>query len=786
MLLLYLRDFTNGACSAISYNGIANHLSFSGVTATNCGIESRMCMNGGTINISPVGYKNLFNTRQMSISFWIAANTVGICMGNEDTSGLNNRGYSIFLYPSVNDLHLSWQDDSGATPCAPVIYGVIKSGDWNHICVVNNNGNVKVYVNGTKVHEETMQTWTKNWSAADSAQLVKCQSGNYIDAVRFYNHALSEEEVLNEYKHTFVNINNTKNNFSDWKFPVLNHNVSESFTGIPKEYTQVEYIESTGTQFIDTNITISKAVPSCMEYDMQVMSWNDGYSGANGYLQLQANSSYINTSSRCNVKVDYNSGKTNYYNNDNLVLTKDWSSYNGSSVKVGIFKLGDASNTWHSSTSNFSMRLYSLKIWYNNAMYRYYIPVKRNSDGKPGLYDMINKVFYVNSGTNEFIIGSNHTSSHIDGMEFNGLNAYLQIPHINNFKVDKLLTINVWAYMENWEDWMGDMRLISCTESGGWNIETNGEYIQAAINTGTYSTGFLAHAPSLSSGWHMFTMTFSYLTSQFKGYCDGELKFTITTPAAYIRYHDSNYIMIGCEATGNASPGGSYFKGMIADFKMIAGELTQQEITDLYDGKIKFLSNYTIKASNIRQNYNTVEFKNNNVINCNTFKRNCVYIRYIRDWLIGGSTVNGDVHWNGIRAYDESSTDLTANAHSYLNADPNQESTTGLLKTAYTADNWSNANCHTSAQAFQYIDLGSLKPVNRIEVHHYGEDRRIYNEHKLEISEDGINWETIHDSNIHGTYTELPVSQGVVTFYPVPKNIRFLNNGDIIATNVIF
>lgn len=56
-------------------------------------------------------------------------------------------------------------------------------------------------------------------------------------------------------------------------------------------------------------------------------------------------------------------------------------------------------------TNNASIRIFYCKIWNNTTLARNMIPCERCSDGKPGLYDTVNNVFYVNQGTGEFIKG---------------------------------------------------------------------------------------------------------------------------------------------------------------------------------------------------------------------------------------------------------------------------------------------------------------------------------------------------------------------------------------------
>ena len=94
------------------------------------------------------------------------------------------------------------------------------------------------------------------------------------------------------------------------------------------------------------------------------------------------------------------------------------------------------------------------------------------------------------------------------------------------------ITVSLWAYMDNWADYGtssgdGNMRLISCTEGGGWNIESyddNNIHIVAYDKGVGYKGVILGKWTTLSSGWHHFAFTFD--GEYLKGYLDGELKGT--------------------------------------------------------------------------------------------------------------------------------------------------------------------------------------------------------------------------------------------------------------------
>ena len=55
---------------------------------------------------------------------------------------------------------------------------------------------------------------------------------------------------------------------------------------------------------------------------------------------------------------------------------------------------------------NCKMRLYYCKLFDNTTLERHLIPCYRKLDKKPGLYDLVNNVFYTNQGTgDDFVAG---------------------------------------------------------------------------------------------------------------------------------------------------------------------------------------------------------------------------------------------------------------------------------------------------------------------------------------------------------------------------------------------
>lgn len=124
-------------------------------------------------------------------------------------------------------------------------------------------------------------------------------------------------------------------------------------------------------------------------------------------------------------------------------------------------------------------------------------------------------------------------------------------------------------------------------------------------------------------------------------------------------------------------------------------------------------------------------------------------VRYIRDHLGYGSTSNGSNHWIEIMAFDKDGTNVALGKYA-LNE--NGEEPTALTDGNIDTGQWSTYGMDNGKH--MTVDLGTTYEIDSIKVWHYYGDGRTYYKTKTEVSLDGVNWETVFDSQISGEYPE--------------------------------
>ena len=142
-------------------------------------------------------------------------------------------------------------------------------------------------------------------------------------------------------------------------------------------------------------------------------------------------------------------------------------------------------------------------------------------------------------------------------------------------------------------------------------------------------------------------------------------------------------------------------------------------------------------------------------IKSNEFCESSMPIRYIRDYC-GLSSKNTYAHWNEIQAFNQVGNNIALGKSSTTTTSSYFGSTTNFYKitNGVLTDHVGTVALTDTDVASVTVDLGFIENINKVVVRHYYQDGRTYTNTKTEVSADGVNWYTIFDSALEGTYQE--------------------------------
>lgn len=186
---------------------------------------------------------------------------------------------------------------------------------------------------------------------------------------------------------------------------------------LPEGYRELEYIESTGTQWINTLYMANNNTRVMMDVQLTNLSANAFLFEGRNEMSDKATAVIYVTGSPGAIVSDYGSSSrltlTGVSPSDRLEIDKNKNvcTINGVTVTntANTFQSSYnlvllASNTTGVIANQAKAKLYSCRIYDDGTLIRYYIPCV-NPDGRVGLYDIVNEKFYNNSGPGEFIAG---------------------------------------------------------------------------------------------------------------------------------------------------------------------------------------------------------------------------------------------------------------------------------------------------------------------------------------------------------------------------------------------
>lgn len=158
------------------------------------------CLEQGQFDMSATMTSKILNNQALTICFWIYVNAEeglkgGTIFGNINNNvEFNNRKFSIFQYPTCNDLHLSWMNDAAkAFMMTPIYKGVLPSYQWTHVTITYHNPTMTVYINGIKKY--TYSGVSNSSSFEYQTRVVWQNAYRKLNDFRIYNECLSPRQV---------------------------------------------------------------------------------------------------------------------------------------------------------------------------------------------------------------------------------------------------------------------------------------------------------------------------------------------------------------------------------------------------------------------------------------------------------------------------------------------------------------------------------------------------------------------------------------------------------------
>lgn len=197
-----------------------------------------------------------------------------------------------------------------------------------------------------------------------------------------------------------------------------------AYIGIPndedfkKQYTKLEYIESSGTQYINTGFNpnqdtrvVAKIKQSLPPSDATKAYYSFGvYSGSKYFAFMASISGYYSavygsSTGRANFPVELNTDEPFIVDfNKNKISINDYSMEVSTTTISTTYPLYLFGHNSAGSTSNLGpTRFYYCKIYDNGVLVRDFIPCKNNSTDEIGMFDSVEGKFYKNQGTGTFL-----------------------------------------------------------------------------------------------------------------------------------------------------------------------------------------------------------------------------------------------------------------------------------------------------------------------------------------------------------------------------------------------
>lgn len=419
MLCLWL-PFTDGV---IKNQGLINDEFITSIdpTFSNDGKLGK-CLEQGQFDMSATMTSKILNNQALTICFWIYVNAEegskgGTIFGNINTNvEFNNRKFSLFQYPTCNDLHLSWMNDTAkAFMMTPIYKGVLPSYQWTHVTITYHNPTMTVYINGIKKY--TYSGVSNSSSFEYQTRVVWQNAYRKLNDFRIYNECLSPRQVKEISKglvchYPMGNVdgkiggrNLALSTSSDYSNPYSNFNGSGNICPYLAEVLtkglSVGDIMTIRLVYKYTDIVaVSGKTAKCfIQASGDVTKWNEGAFSFSGQSMILSGSGEHEI--KLSLRINANHLKNNYWS---VTIRHDW--IQSGSVQWKMFKVekGSIATPWTPAPEDDSVMydniIYDTSGYGNNGSVSGTIAWDNDSPRYKGAYDFNGTGYIYNDNFN--------------------------------------------------------------------------------------------------------------------------------------------------------------------------------------------------------------------------------------------------------------------------------------------------------------------------------------------------------------------------------------------------
>lgn len=221
---------------------------------------------------------------------------------------------------------------------------------------------------------------------------------------------------------------------------------------LPNGYTRLEYIESSGTQYIDTGVKPNNNTRVVLDAQNLVTPSNNSFlfgartsASSKNYALLWAGAGHFRSDYNTSISQKWSVDATKRYvfdkNKESTTIDGTTQSYTNTTFQCDYsMYLFALNNAGAANANKASAKVYSCQIYDNGALVRAFVPCS-DADGNVGLWDLVTETFHGNLGTGVFVAGPAISYARVEYIESTGT-QYINTEFIPKYNTRVLMDVS--------------------------------------------------------------------------------------------------------------------------------------------------------------------------------------------------------------------------------------------------------------------------------------------------------------------------------------------------------